>query len=109
MARTPRATVSKTSGQGTSRLAYQKTRALTKNANVPQIKGPGAIGQSPSTYAKGGPTMTPMKSDPMNVSYGDTFDPTDIADITGADPKRPPRNPPRGLNVSGGVKTRPFK
>jgi hypothetical protein len=57
-------------------------------------------------YAKmGGDITTP----PMNVSYGDTFDPTDVKDITLADPKRGPKNPPRGPGISGSPKGKKFK
>jgi len=122
MARTPRATVPQTSGQGTSRLAYQKVRALTKNANVPQVKGPGMLGGS-SSYAKsaGGSPAAPV-APPMNISYGDVTGndqpdpavPVGLQGIAGADPKRPPRNPPKGLNLGptgsglSGVKGRQF-
>jgi hypothetical protein len=44
----------------------------------------------------------------MNVSYGDTFDPTDIKDITLADPKRGPKNPPRGPSIMGSPKGKAF-
>ena len=63
MARTPRATVSKTSGQGISRLSYQKGRSLGGNIGAvkaagikmdagPDIKGPGSTGGKRS-YGKG--------------------------------------------------------
>jgi hypothetical protein len=109
MARTPRATVSKTSGQGTSRLAYQKTRSLTKGADVPSVKGPGKLDMSaPRSYGKSGPVGTDP-SGKMNVSYGDTFDPTDLADIAVDNPKKAPKNPPRGLNLMGSPKGKKFK
>ena len=109
MARTPRASVSKTSGQAISRGAYQKTRSLTKNASIPSVKGPGKLDLStPRGYGK----TSKVGADPsgsMNVSYGDTFDPTDLADITAQDPQKAPKNPPRGLNLMGGVKGKKFK
>lgn len=85
MARTPRASVSKTSGQGVSRLSYQKGRKLGGNIGAvkasgikmdagPDIKGPGTTSGGRS-YAKG------EKAGGMNISYGETIQPTDLADV----------------------------
>lgn len=78
MARTPRAKVSKTAGQGISRLAYQQGRALG-------LKGDrvvGAKGKSPSlgntrSYAKEG-------SGEFNVQYGGMFDTEDVKETSEA-------------------------
>lgn len=109
MARAPRASVGKTSGQGISRLGYQKARSLTNRGPqtpmsgiVPRVSS-GTLGGGGKSYAKtiGGPPAAPV-APPMNVSYGDTMDPTNLQDIAAADPKRPPRNPPKGLNLGPG-------
>ena len=86
MARAPRARVSKTSGQGVSRLSYQKGRQLgNKGTGTPGdapstkfdtggIKGPGTTGGN-RTYGKseGGADI--------NVSYGATITPSDIEQV----------------------------
>ena len=83
MARTPRATVSKTSGQGVSRFSYQSGYKLGN-------KGTGSPGKSPSVdYAKSESSSSRSSSRKakidevggMNISYGDTIDPTDLKDI----------------------------
>ena len=78
MARAPRAKVSKTAGQGVSRLSYQKARALTGDA--PQAKVSFSKGGSGERrdYSK---KAKPIESGDFNVSYGDTVDPTDIEDV----------------------------
>jgi len=80
MARTPRASVSKTSGQGVSRLSYQKGRSLGKTdapsvgkGDTPKLEGGG--GGSNRSYGKSGLDQG------MNISYGDTYEPTDLADV----------------------------
>ena len=101
MARTPRASVSMTSGQGISRGSYQKARSLTKNENTPQVKRASAAPPVTGTKQISTKMGAPLGGN-MNVSYGDTFDPTDLADITADNPKKAPKNPPRGLNIGGG-------
>lgn len=80
MARTPRASVSKTSGQGVSRLSYQKGRKLAGDARVKGdfIVGPGSVSKE-REYSKGGKKAEYPKG--INVSYGDTYEPTDLKDI----------------------------
>lgn len=68
MARAPRAKVSKTSGQGISRLAYQKGYALGNKGK----QGRAAKGKSPSlgetrSYAKEG-------KGGFNIAYAGMFD-----------------------------------
>lgn len=79
MARTPRAHVSKTSGQGVSRLAYQKGYALRHPGDVPQVKSSFSKGETSRDYAKG--TTKSLDTGGFNVSYGDTFAPSDLQDI----------------------------
>jgi hypothetical protein len=76
MARTPRASVSKTSGQGVSRLAYQKGYRLKGGS---AIKGPGK-GESTAerNYSK---TSKGIDAGDFNVSYGDTLFPTDLKEL----------------------------
>ena len=75
MARTPRASVSKTSGQGVSRLAYQKGYKL-KGGDA--IKGPGKIDvEGGRGYAK----AKGSGGSSFNVSYGNTYEPTDLDDV----------------------------
>jgi hypothetical protein len=69
MARTPRASVAKTSGQGVSRLAYQKAYRSTHGADTPKVDRVAKTGGKSSVIGD------------MNVSYGDTFEPTDLGDI----------------------------
>jgi hypothetical protein len=81
MARTPRATVSKTSGQGISRGSYQKARTL--GGGTPAIKdstkadtnfgGKRGISGKTKDYSK--------EAGGFNVSYGDTLFPTDLNDV----------------------------
>jgi len=87
VARAPRAKVSKTSGQGISRLSYQKGRALgNKNTATPgdltpakfsagDMKGPGSTGGGRS-YGKG-----EGGAGDINISYGGTIRPSDIEDV----------------------------
>jgi len=99
MARTPRASVSKTSGQGVSRLSYQKGRNLGGNIGSvkasgikmdagPDIKGPGTLG-SKRSYGKD-------EAGGMNISYGETISPTDLADVKALGELKLPRTKPLG-------------
>ena len=76
MARTPRAKVSKTSGQGISRPSYQKGYAL--KGDGPSVDTKFSKGEAPRRqYGK-----TAKASGPgFNVSYGDTLEPTDLEDV----------------------------
>ena len=76
MARAPRAKVSKTAGQGISRLAYQQGRALgNKGVQVARAKG-----KSPSI----GNTRSYAKEDggAFNVAYGGMFDVEDAEETS---------------------------
>jgi hypothetical protein len=96
MARAPRSTVSKTSGQGISRLAYQKARSLGGNIStgsggglgLRSGGGGGGGGEKIGTTGTGRDYSKQAKlfaSPPMNVSFGDTNapEPGDIAGIKG--------------------------
>jgi len=91
MARTPRASVSKTSGQGISRLSYQKSRNLA--GGTPSIKDSTQVDMNfGGTRGLSGKTKDYSKAaGGMNISYGDTLFPTDLKDIqefgTGKMPK----------------------
>ena len=90
MARTPRASVSKTSGQGVSRYAYQHRYQLTRG-DAPQVK----MGQpTPNRGREYGKTGKTGAQTSMNVSYGDTIEPTDLEDVRNMFSKRPRRGKP---------------
>lgn len=79
MARAPRAKVSATSGQGVSRLSYQKGYALGN-------KGSGSPGSSVSTKFQAAESRAGREYDKqkypggIDISYGDTLNPTDLAE-----------------------------
>jgi hypothetical protein len=88
MARAPRAKVSQSSGQGVSRLSYQRGYALGNH-------GKGSAGQAVGTkftnetktgrdYEKG------KYPEGINVSFGDTSDPTDLAETKTIFAGKPP-------------------
>jgi hypothetical protein len=85
MARTPRAKVPKSSGQGVSRLSYQKGYALGnrgsgspgKASDTPSVKGERVETRSSASSRKG----KIDEAGGMNISYGDTIFPTDLKDI----------------------------
>ena len=66
MARSPRAKVSATAGQGVSRLSYQRGYAL-RGGDAPKVKGDFPKGEKPREYGKG-KSKTKAKS---GLSYGD--------------------------------------
>jgi hypothetical protein len=78
MARAPRASISKTSGQGVSRLSYQRGRALAKAADAPAVKTDFGGGKQ-REYGKG--KAAGKIESKFNISYGDTFHPTDLEDV----------------------------
>jgi len=89
MARAPRAAVSKTSGQGVSRLSYQKSYAL--KGGSPGLKASFSKGDSDErSYAKK-KAPRPEKAGGINVSYGDTYFPTDIKDIEAVGERQVPK------------------
>lgn len=98
MARAPRSRVSKTTGQGVSRHAYQSAYQLGNHGRgaVPGLKsrllvdGPSPGGGSspkygPRNYGKGDPQG-------FNVSYGDTMEPGDLADVQALGEGKMPRS-----------------
>lgn len=89
MARAPRASVSKTSGQGISRLSYQKGYRMKGGA--PGLKSEFTKGESDNRYAKR-KTPKPEKAAGINISYGDTYEPTDLADIKALGEREPPKS-----------------
>lgn len=69
----------KTSGQGVSRLSYQKGRALGN-------KGAGVKDAPPDNVAATRSRSKAGKLDSaggININYGDTINPTDLVDVEG--------------------------
>jgi len=94
MARTPRASISKTSGQGISRLSYQKGYALGNKGA--QGKTP-SVGKFDSTDIKTGRHYGKSSSEDfgdINVSYGDTLDVGDLGDVKAVGKLKPPKASP---------------
>lgn len=94
MAKSPSAKVSKTSGQGVSRLSYQKGRALSgktggASTGIDASFGKSDLGSGDNRYAKG--SAKPDKAGGFNVSYGDTLMPTDLADVKALGEGAPPK------------------
>lgn len=96
MARAPRASVSKTSGQGISRLGYQKARTLGGNISSAaggglgsgRSSGGGGGGEKIGTTGTGRDYSKQLKlfgSPPMDVAFGDTNapEPGDLSGIKG--------------------------
>lgn len=75
MARTPRATVSKTSGQGVSRLSYKVGHELGNRGSGSEFK---TTLKAPGGKRNYGKLDTGAN---FNVSYGDTVAPSDLGDI----------------------------
>jgi len=79
MARSPRAKVSSSSGQGVSRLSYQKGRSLgnkgTASPATSDTKFSTESGSSSRSYKKGD------YPNDMNVSYGATLHPSTLKDV----------------------------
>jgi hypothetical protein len=107
MARAPRAKVSKTSGQGVSRLSYQKGYALgnrgTSSGGVKDAPSVDNARTDPqrSGYAKGQSKLDSAGG--INISYGDTIDPTNLVDVESLAKRKPPKD--SGLLKPG----KPFK
>ena len=93
MARTPRAVVSKTSGQGTGRYSYQNAYELgAKGTGAP---GKNALRMDQSLVSKSSRTskVEPVDVDTKwNISYGDTWGKT-WAEAKHKDKNKPPRGP----------------
>jgi hypothetical protein len=80
MARTPRSKVPKSSGQGISRLSYQKARDIRTSPDAPQAEVKFSKAESSGDrYAKKPPKRGEEAG--MNVSYGSTLFPSDLGDI----------------------------
>jgi hypothetical protein len=73
MARAPRGTVPMTSGQGISRLSYQKAYSL--GGGPPPVRGPGTLGTSSSFGKSSTPSMAAPQNSGIHVDYGATMDP----------------------------------
>lgn len=93
MAKAPSARVSKTSGQGVSRLSYQKGYSLGN-------RGTGTPGPSPSVKGERGAEMKSSRSSSkgkfnkageLNISYGETLFPTDLEDVKSIGERKPPK------------------
>jgi hypothetical protein len=88
MARAPRAKVSVSSGQGVSRKAYQTAYRLGGDARVKgEFSAGSAGGERP--YAKKKSKADYPKG--INISYGDTYEPTDLADVKAIAERKPPK------------------
>jgi hypothetical protein len=98
MAKAPSARVSRTSGQGVSRLGYQKgyslgnrgTGSSGKNAvaPMPSVKSDRVESKSARSSAKG----KIDQAGGMNISYGDTLFPTDLKDVQSVAKRTPTPN-----------------
>lgn len=75
MARSPRAKVGKTSGQGVSRRAYQTAYSLGNHGTGSEFR---ASNKQPADRRNYGKLEAPTD---FNVSYGDTMEPGDLEDI----------------------------
>ncbi|MET0720987.1 MAG: hypothetical protein ABWY64_09155 [Tardiphaga sp.] len=102
MARTPRSSVSQTSGQGVSRLSYQKAYRMKHQDDAPGVKGPGKIdsGSSRGYAKKGSSAAEDYGAGDFNVSYGDTIVPTDLKEL-GELRKEKPAKPSLNFDVKG--------
>lgn len=89
MARAP-SRVTRTVGQGVSRRAYQASYALGQHGTG-SVSGTGLKFSTEHTTPNRGREYAKRKVDPphkFTVSYGDTIEPTDLADINRMYPKR---------------------
>lgn len=88
MARAPRAKVSQTSGQGISRLSYQKGYSLGNRGGGSPAPGVSTKFTNEVKQGRGSEQKYPAG---MNVSFGDTSNPTDLAETkTLLSGKKPP-------------------
>lgn len=86
MARAPRAKVSATSGQGVSRLSYQRGYSLGKSGDAPSV-GTKFSAEGGRDYAKG--KAGGKYASDFNVSYGDTYLPSDLEDVKELGERKP--------------------
>jgi hypothetical protein len=87
MTKAPSAKVSKTSGQGVSRLSYQAGYRLGNRGTAsPGGKDSPAVKSDrvDSKSSRSGGKSKFEKSGDLNISYGDTIFPTDLGDVKGA-------------------------
>jgi len=103
MARAPRASVSKTSGQGISRLAYQKGYAMKGGASS-GLSSKFSKGEQ-RDYSKKGGKARPIDAEGINISYGGTYEPTDLGDIEALGERQVPKTKV-GLQHQGSKKWR---
>lgn len=111
MVRPPKSFVPKTTGQGITRMSYQKGYGLAHQGPrtplggvVPRVTT-GTLTNSPPSggrsYAKTPPSGSGIIG-PQDYSYGETLDPSDVSDINAQDPLRKPRGPMKpSASVSG--------
>jgi hypothetical protein len=85
MARSPRARVSKTSGQGVSRYSYQKGHALGNSGTGSEFNASVKKPADKRNYGK-----LDVGSG-FNVSYGNTIEPGDLDDIKEIARRKPKR------------------
>jgi len=79
MAKAYSSQVTKTSGSSISRGAYQKVRDMMRD-RAPQATGNFDLGER-REYSKKKLSVKPEEAKGFNVSYGDTFEPTDLKDV----------------------------
>lgn len=97
MAKAPSARVPKTSGQGVSRLSYQKAYALRRKAAgggdnpVPSVKNERVEIASSGTRRPGKGAIDGAGG--MNISYGDTIPIGDLKDISEVGARKLPKSP----------------
>lgn len=85
MARSPRAKVGKTSGQGVSRRAYQTAYSLGNHGTGSEFR---ASVKKPADSRSYGKLDAPTD---FNVSYGDTVEPGDLEDLKAIAKRKLPR------------------
>jgi hypothetical protein len=96
MAKAPSAKVPKTSGQGVSRLSYQKGYALGNRGGAAPAGGKSPSVSTSTTELKssrGGGKAGIDKAGGINVSYGDTLFPTDLEDVRSVAKRQPAKSP----------------
>lgn len=104
MARAPRAKVSASSGQGVKRLSYQKGYALGNRGTG--SSGPGVSTKFQTADSKPGREYDKQKyPEGINVSYGETLNPTDLAETKTIFAEKPPL----GSNYGKTKKTKGLK
>jgi hypothetical protein len=93
MARAPRARVAKTSGQGVSRYSYQKGYSLGNRGTGSAGPAPAVKGERVEVKGGGGRRSKLEKVGDLNISYGDTLEIGDLADIKAVGKRKAPPTP----------------